>query len=84
MVKCMKKIIQKLNIFMLLWLLPLTVFAYSSEVILGGQNVGISINSQGVLIVGFYKVNNIFLENNLALDLEYPLFPMGNVSNNIL
>ena len=30
------------------------------------------------------KVNNIFLENNLPLNLEYPLFPVGNVSNNIL
>ena len=30
------------------------------------------------------KVNNIFLENNLALDLERPLFPVENVSNNIL
>lgn len=63
----MKKIIQKLNIFMLLWLLPLTVFAYSSEVILGGQNVGISINSQGVLIVGFYKVNNIYNGSHLLV-----------------
>ena len=67
MVKCMKKIIQKLNIFMLLWLLPLTVFAYSSEVILGGQNVGISINSQGVLVVGFYKVNNIYNGSHLLV-----------------
>lgn len=67
MVKCMKKIIQKLNIFMLLWLLPLTAFAYSSEVILGGQNVGISINSQGVLIVGFYKVNNIYNGSHLLV-----------------
>lgn len=52
---------------MLLWLLPLTVFAYSSEVILGGQNVGISINSQGVLIVGFYKVNNIYNGSHLLV-----------------
>lgn len=29
------------------------------------------------------KVNNIFLENNLPLNLECPLFPVGNVSNNI-
>ena len=29
------------------------------------------------------KVNNIFLENNLALDFEHPLFPVGDVSNNM-
>ena len=30
------------------------------------------------------KVNNIFLENNLPLNLECQLFPVGNASNNIL
>ena len=29
------------------------------------------------------KVNNTFLENNLALDFEHSLFPVGNVSNNM-
>lgn len=67
MVKCMKKLLKKLKIFFLLWLLPFTVFAYSSEVILGGQNVGISINSKGVLIVGFYKVNNIYNGSHLLV-----------------
>ena len=67
MVKCMKKIIKNINLFLMLWLMPILVLAYSSEVILGGQNVGISINSKGVLVVGFYKVNNIYNGSHLLV-----------------
>ena len=67
MVKCMKKMIKNINIFLLLWLMPTLVLAYSNEVILGGQNVGISINSKGVLVVGFYKVNNIYNGSHLLV-----------------
>ena len=51
----------------MLWLMPILVLAYSNEVILGGQNVGISINSKGVLVVGFYKVNNIYNGSHLLV-----------------
>ena len=47
--------------------MPTLVLAYSNEVILGGQNVGISINSKGVLVVGFYKVNNIYNGSHLLV-----------------
>lgn len=67
MVKCMKNINKKIIAFLLLWLMPLMVLAYSNEVILGGQNVGISINSKGVLVVGFYKVNNIYNASRLLI-----------------
>lgn len=38
--------------------IPLIANAYSKEVYLGGDNVGIEINSKGVLVVGFYDVDN--------------------------
>ena len=38
-------------------IIPISAYAYSDEVILGGENVGIEVNSSGVLIVGFYDVN---------------------------
>lgn len=37
--------------------IPISVLAYSNEVILGGENVGIEVNSTGVLVVGFYDVD---------------------------
>ena len=38
-------------------LMPINIFAYSSHVVLGGQNIGINIENIGVIIIGFYKIN---------------------------
>ena len=45
-----------LILFLSTIIIPISVNAYSEEVILGGENVGIEVNSNGVLIVGFYDV----------------------------
>ena len=37
-------------------LLPLNVFAYSDYILASGKNIGIELNSNGVLIVGTYPV----------------------------
>ena len=37
--------------------IPNLTFAYSNNVILGGENVGIEVNSPGVLVVGFYDID---------------------------
>lgn len=42
---------------MLLLLIPLNIYAYSNKLIASGKNIGIEVNSDGVLIVGFYKEN---------------------------
>lgn len=53
---------RKLKTFLLLLLvnlvIPLNVLAYSDYIIAGGQNIGIELNSDGVLIVGTYKIGN--------------------------
>ncbi len=38
-------------------IIPTSTYAYSNEVILGGENIGIEVKSDGVLVVGFYDVN---------------------------
>lgn len=51
----------KKSIFLLilfLFIIPINVFAYSDKLIVGGQNIGITLNSKGILIVGTYEVNN--------------------------
>ena len=53
----MKKLLKNLKLFLLLWIIPSLVLAYSNEVILGGQNIGIELDSNGVIIVGTYEVN---------------------------
>jgi len=43
-----------LILFFTLIILPINVFAYSKYLIPGGENLGINIKSNGILIVGFY------------------------------
>lgn len=53
----------KLLIFMfsLLLIIPINIFAYSDYVIVGGETIGIEVNSSGVLVVGFYKINDEYI-----------------------
>lgn len=48
-------------ISILTFILPSIVFAYSDKVIIGGDNIGISVNTKDVLVVGFYKVDGKYI-----------------------
>lgn len=50
-----------ISFFTLLLIIPLNIFAYSNYVIVGGETIGIEVNSKGVLVVGFYKIDNSFI-----------------------
>lgn len=57
---------KKLIVFLCLFALsPLNVLAYSSEVILGGKTIGIDIKSNGVMVIGFYKVDGNYPKTDL-------------------
>lgn len=47
-----------LILFLALIILPLNTFAYSKYLVPGGENLGINIHSNGVLVVGFYETSN--------------------------
>lgn len=51
-----------------LWMMvifPFNILAYSSEVILGGNTIGIDIENGGVMVIGFYKVNGSYPKTDL-------------------
>jgi len=52
--------LKKLILAFLLVLFPIQVLGYSDFIIPGGTSVGIEIKSEGILVVGFYKVNGKF------------------------
>ena len=58
----MKKV-KILLIYLIILLAPFCVFAYE-KVIPGGETIGIEVHSKGVLVVGFYKVNDKFIGKN--------------------
>ena len=63
MVVSMKKFIVFLCILLIS---PMSVWAYSSEVILGGSTIGIDIQSEGVMVIGFYKINGKYHKSDLV------------------
>ena len=59
----MKKII----VLLILFLFPINVLAYSDYIIPGGETLGIEIESDGIIVVGFYKVNGKFINRELTV-----------------
>ena len=51
----MKKL--KVLLIFLITLFPSFVYAYSEYIIPGGESIGINIKTEGILIVGFYKID---------------------------
>ena len=60
----MKKII--LYLLTIYLFIPISVFAYSDYIIASGQNIGIELKSDYVLVVGSYKIDNY----NVLTDTE--------------
>lgn len=61
------KMKNKLILFLTLLLIPCNVFAYSDHIIPGGQTIGIEVNNNGIIVIGFYKVNGKFNQNKLRI-----------------
>lgn len=78
----MKKI--KIILLTIFLFSPLNVFAYSSKVIVGGENIGINIKSNGVLVVGFYKVDGKDIAANPVIKVGDCILKVNDIEvNNI-
>ena len=61
---------KKLFMMLVILISPLYLMAYSEKVIPGGENIGIEIETNGLVVVGFYKVEGTYIgevNNNLYL-----------------
>ncbi len=56
-----------LFLVLLVTIFPLTINAYSEYIIAGGQNIGIQLKSSGIMIVGFYKVDDEYIAKDSGL-----------------
>ncbi len=72
----MKKI--RIMFITLLLLMPNLVLAYSNKILVGGQNIGINIQSDGVLVVGFYKVNGKSIKSNPSIEVGDYIIKIGD------
>ena len=58
---------KKVVIFLILLLFPISVYAYSEYIIPGGNNIGIEIKNDGIIVIGFYKINNKYNTNDIKI-----------------
>lgn len=72
----------KNNLFKILLLfliiIPHQALAYSKYVIPGGETIGIEVNSKGVLVVGFYKVDNKFIAKDAGFKTNDLIIEVNN------
>jgi stage IV sporulation protein B len=68
--------------FLALTLFPISAFAYSSYIIPGGENIGIQIQSDGIIIVGLYKVGGISPGEDAGLKVGDKIVGINNYSVN--
>lgn len=58
-----------LSILLSILFIPTFAFAYSDYLVLGGQNIGIELKSKGVVVVGFYKVDDEYIAKEAGLQV---------------
>ncbi|MDD2238453.1 MAG: SpoIVB peptidase S55 domain-containing protein [Bacilli bacterium] len=56
---------KKTILLLFILLIPINIFAYSNDIIPGGKTIGIEVKNDGVIVIGFYKIDNKFNKNNL-------------------
>lgn len=80
------KKIKKTSILILLslFIMPYQVLAYSNYLIPGGENIGIKIESKGILVVGMYQINNKYPAYDAGLEVGDVITKVNNKKiNNI-
>jgi stage IV sporulation protein B len=76
----MKKVLLTVISFLIF---NVNILAYSEYVIPGGDNIGITINSKGLIVVGFYKVNDTYIAKDTLKIGDVILEVEGNSVNTI-
>ncbi len=47
--------------FFIILFLPINILAYSNNVLVGGETIGINLNTDGLIVVGFYSIDNEYI-----------------------
>ena len=67
-----------LSILLTILLIPSFVFAYSDYIVVSGENIGIELKADGVIVVGFYKVNNEYIASQAGLEIGDMITAINN------
>lgn len=73
-----------LLILLSLFIIPFKVFAYSEYLIPGGENIGIQIQSKGIIIVGMYEVDKSYPAYDAGLEVGDIITKINNKKVNTI
>src|SRR5574344_3119799 len=70
-------------ILLALFIIPINAYAYSEYIIASGANVGIELDSKGIVVVGLYKVENTYPAREPGIEIGDIITPINdnNVGN---
>ena len=73
-----------ISILFILCILPTNILAYSDYLLVSGENIGINIKSDGIMVVGFYNIGNISPGKDADINLGDRIIKInGKKVNNI-
>lgn len=72
--------IKKLQFLLILLLIaiPCNIFAYSDYIIASGENIGIKLNTDGVIIIGTYDIENVDPASEAGLKIGDKIISINN------
>ena len=56
-----------ISLIIILSSIPISTYAYSDKLYVGGQNIGIKVNTKGILVMGLYKVDNEYIASSSGI-----------------
>lgn len=73
-------------IMLLILIMPINISAYSNRILVSGETIGIEVHSNGVYVVGYYKVNNKLIAEEAGFKIgdiikEIDNAPVENISS---
>ena len=78
----MKKFKISLILTLLIFSIPNIILAYSDYIIPGGENIGISINTKGVMVVGTYEINGKYPALEAGIKLGDTIIKVDDIKIN--
>ena len=80
----LKNLKKTLIIILASFIMPISILAYSDYIIAGGENIGIEINSKGIMVVGFYEVNGNFIAQESGIKIGDIITQINNQKVNTI
>ena len=74
----LKKIKKTFITILTSFIMPISILAYSDYILAGGENVGIEINSKGIMVVGLYEIDGKYKASEAGIKVGDMIVSINN------